>query len=76
MTEVWEEMAPKQRLNELIDLLKEQKEKDQAHEIREDDVHRKSEERDVRMAELIDMMARHMLDLEKRVEALEKNAKH
>jgi len=35
MADIWEQIAPQQRLAELLKLLKEQKEKEQEHEIRD-----------------------------------------
>ncbi|MFH1229014.1 MAG: hypothetical protein V1678_01145 [Candidatus Aenigmatarchaeota archaeon] len=72
MSDIWEQVAPQERLSELLKLLKEQKDKDQAHEAREDDMKRKSEDRDVRLAELIEVLGKHTLDLERRVAELEK----
>jgi hypothetical protein len=35
MADIWEQVAPQQRLAELLKLLKEQKEKEEEHDIRE-----------------------------------------
>jgi hypothetical protein len=68
MADVWEQVAPQQRLSELLKLLKEQKE----HDIRENAQGRKSEDRDIRLAELIEVLGKHTLELERRVTELEK----
>jgi len=72
MADVWEQVAPQQRLSELLKLLKEQKEKEQEHDIQEDAQGKKSEDRDIRLAELIEVLGKHMLELERRVTELEK----
>jgi acyl-homoserine lactone acylase PvdQ len=72
MADIWEQVAPQQRLSELLKLLKEQKEKEQEHDTREDDRRMKSEDRDAQLAELIEILGKHMLELERRVTELEK----
>ena len=72
MADVWEQVAPQQRLSELLKLLQEQKDKEQEHDIREDAQGRKSEDRDIRLAELIEVLCKHTLELERRVTELEK----
>ena len=72
MADVWEQVAPQQRLSELLKLLREQKEKEQEHDTREDAQGRKSEDRDIRLAELIEVLGKHTLELERRVTELEK----
>ena len=72
MADVWEKIAPEQRLNELLKLLKEQKDKEQEHDIREDTRSKKFEDRDIQLAELIEILAKRVLELEKRVRELEK----
>jgi len=70
MADVWEQVAPQQRLSELLKLLNEQREKE--HDIREDAQGRKSEDRDIQLAELIEVLGKHTLELERRVTELEK----
>jgi hypothetical protein len=72
MADVWEQVAPQQRLSELLKLLKEQKEKEQKHNIREDAKEKISGDRDIQLAELIEILSKHMLELERRVTELEK----
>ena len=72
MTDIWEQIAPQQRLSELLKLLKEQKEKEQKHDIRENAQEKKSGDRDIQLAELIEILGKHMLELERRVTELEK----
>ena len=72
MAGIWEQIAPQQRLSELLKLLKEQKEKEQEHNIRENAHEKKSEDRDIQLAELIEVLGKYMLELEKRVTELEK----
>jgi hypothetical protein len=70
MADVWEQVAPQQRLSELLKLLNEQREKE--HDIREDAQGRKPEDRDIQLAELIEVLGKHTLELERRVTELEK----
>ena len=72
MADIWEQIAPQQRLAELLKLLKEQKEKEQEQETRENAQEKKSGDRDIRLAELIEILGKHMLELERRVTELEK----
>jgi len=72
MADVWEQVTPQQRLSELLKLLKEQREKEQEHDIWEDAQGRKSEDRDIQLAELIEVLGKHMLELERRVTELGK----
>ena len=74
MADAWEKVAPEQRISELIDLIEKQKGKDYQHEMREDEMERKYMEKIVEMANLIEFLAKHMLQLEKRVSDLEKKA--
>ena len=67
MADAWEKVAPEQRISELIDLIEKQKGKDYQHEMREDEMERKYMEKIVEMANLIEFLAKHMLQLEKRV---------
>jgi len=72
MADIWEKIAPEQRLAELLKLLKEQKDKEQEHDIREDARGKKFEDRDIQLAELIEILAKRVLELDKRVKELEK----
>lgn len=72
MADVWEQVAPQQRLSELLKLLKEQKEKEQEHDILENAQEKKSGDRNIQLAELIEILSKHMLELERRVTELEK----
>jgi len=72
MNDIWEQIAPQQRLAELLKLLKEQKEKEQEHDIRENARGKKSDDRDTQLAELIEVLAKHTLELERRVAELER----
>ena len=72
MADVWEKIATEQRLSELLKLLEEQKEKEHEHDIREIAQEKKFGDRDIQLAQLIDVLGKHVLDLEKRVEELEK----
>jgi exopolysaccharide biosynthesis predicted pyruvyltransferase EpsI len=72
MADIWEEIAPQQRLSELLNLLKEQKEKEQEHDIRENAQEKKSADRAIQLAELIEILGKHMLELERRITELEK----
>jgi len=72
MADIWEQVAPQQRLAELLKLLKEQKDKEQEHDIREDARGKKFEDRDIQLAELIEILAKRVLELDKRVKELEK----
>ncbi|MFH1473417.1 MAG: hypothetical protein ABIE55_00850 [Candidatus Aenigmatarchaeota archaeon] len=72
MADIWEHVAPQQRLNELLKLLKEQKDKEQNHDTRESAKDKKSEDRDIQLAELIEILGKNMLELERRVAKLEK----
>jgi hypothetical protein len=75
MPEAWEKVAQGQRTSELIDLIEEQKEKDIEHVAREDAMEKKSADRVIELSHLIETLAKHMLDLEKRVAELEKEVK-
>ena len=72
MADIWEQVAPQQRLAELLKLLKEQKEKEQEHETLEKAQEKKSGDRNIQLAELIEILGKHMLELERRVTELEK----
>jgi len=72
MADVWEQVAPQQRLSELLKLLKEQKEKEQEHDTLEKAQEKKSEDRSIQLAELIEILGKHMLELERRVTELER----
>ena len=72
MADVWEKIATEQKLSELLKLLEEQKEKEREHEIRDIAQEKKFGDRDIQLAELINILSKHMLDLEKRVTELEK----
>ena len=72
MAEAWEKVAPEQRTSELIDLIEAQKGKDIKHEDRENAQEKKSSDRDVQLAELIEVLSKHLLELERRVTELEK----
>jgi hypothetical protein len=72
MADIWEQVAPQQRLAELLKLLKEQKEKEQEHDTREDARGKRSEDRDIQLAELIEVLGKHMLELDRRVAELER----
>ncbi len=72
MADVWEHVAPQKRLSELLKLLKEQKEKELEHDVREDAQEKRFSDRDVQLAELIEILANHALELERRVTDLEK----
>ena len=71
MADVWEKIATEQRLSELLKLLEEQKEKEREHEIRDIAQEKKFGDRDIQLAGLIDVLSKHVLDLEKRVARLE-----
>jgi len=70
MADVWEKIATEQKLSELLKLLEEQKEKE--HDIREIAQEKKFGDRNIQLAQLINVLSKHMLDLEKRVTELEK----
>ena len=72
MADVWEQVAPQQRLSELLKLLKEQKEKERERDIRENAQEKKFGDRNIQLAELIEILSKHMLELERRVTELEK----
>ena len=72
MADAWEKVAPEQRISELIDLIEKQKSKDFQHEIREDAMEKKYMEKIIELSDLIEFLAKHMLQLEKRVSELEK----
>ena len=72
MADVWEQVAPQQRLSELLKLLKEQKEKEQEHDTQENAKEKISGDRDIQLAELIEILGKHTLELERRVTELEK----
>jgi hypothetical protein len=72
MSEAWEQVSMQQRLTELLDILKEQKEKDVKHEDRELAQNKLSADRDIQLTELIEILTKKMLSMEKRVEELEK----
>ena len=72
MNDIWEQIAPQQRLAELLKLLKEQKDKEQEHDLREEARGKKTDDRDTQLAELIEILAKHTLELERRVSELEK----
>lgn len=74
MVDAWEKVAPAQRISELIDLIEKQKSKDFQHELRENEMERKYAEKMAQLSELIEFLAKHMLQLEKRVSELEKEA--
>ena len=72
MADIWEQIAPQQRLAELLKLLEEQKEKEQEHEIRDIAQEKKFGDRNIQLAELIKILGEQMLELERRVTELEK----
>ena len=72
MADVWEKIAPEQRMTELLKLLKEQKDKEKEHDLRDDARGKKFEDRDIQLAELIEILAKRMLELDRRVRELEK----
>jgi hypothetical protein len=72
MADIWEQIAPQQRLAELLKLLKEQKDKEQDYDLREDTRSKKFENRDIQLAELIEILAKRVLELDRRVKELEK----
>jgi hypothetical protein len=72
MVEAWEKVAPEQRISELIDLIEKQKSKDFQHEMREDEMEKKYMEKIIELSNLIEFLAKHMLQIEKRVSELEK----
>ena len=61
--------------HEVLVAMLEQKEKDVEHVARENAMDKKSTEKIVELSELIDVLAKHMLDLEKRVTELEEKVK-
>jgi hypothetical protein len=71
MEEAWEKVAKEQRTSELIDLIEEQKEKDIVHIAREDAMERKAADNIIELSDLIDKLAKHVMDLEIRVSKLE-----
>jgi hypothetical protein len=71
MADIWEQIAPQERLAELLKLLKEQKDKEQEHDFREDARVKRSDDRDTQLAELIEILAKRILELERRVKELE-----
>jgi hypothetical protein len=75
MADIWEQIAPQQRLAELLKLLKEQKDKEQDYDLREDTRSKKFENRDIQLAELIEILAKRVLELDRRVKELEKKNK-
>jgi hypothetical protein len=72
MADIWEQVAPQQRLAELLKLLKEQKDKEQKHDLREDAREKKFEDMDMQLAELIEILTKRLLELDRRVAELEK----
>jgi hypothetical protein len=72
MADAWEKVAPEQRASELIDLIEEQKEKDIEHSAREDAQEERSGKKIIELSDLIETLARHVMDLEFRVSKLEK----
>ena len=72
MVEAWERVAPVQRTSELIDLIEEQKGRDIKHQNQENAQEKKSSDRDVQLAELIETLSKHVMELERRVTELEK----
>jgi hypothetical protein len=72
MADIWEQIAPQQRLAELLKLLKEQKDKEQDYDLREDTRSKKFENRDIQLAELIEILAKRVLELDRRIKELEK----
>lgn len=72
MADIWEQVAPQQRLAELLKLLKEQKDKDREHDRRDDAREDKSEKADIQLAELIEILTKRLLELDRRVAELEK----
>ena len=70
--DIWQKVAPEQRTSELIDLIEKQKEKDVAHNAREDAMEKRSGDKIIELSELIDILAKHVMDLELRVSKLEK----
>jgi uncharacterized protein YlxW (UPF0749 family) len=72
MVEAWERVAPVQRTSELIDLIEEQKGRDIKHQDQENAQEKKSSDRDVQLAELIETLSKHVMELERRVTELEK----
>jgi hypothetical protein len=74
MADIWEQVAPQQRLAELLKLLKEQKDKEQEHDLREDAREKKFEDMDMQLAELIEILTKRLLELDRRVAELEKKS--
>ena len=74
MNDIWEQVAPQQRLTELLKLLKEQKDKDKEHDLRENAREDKSEKMDIQLAELIEILTKRLLELDRRVAELEKKS--
>jgi recombinational DNA repair protein (RecF pathway) len=74
MADIWEQVAPQQRLAELLKLLKEQKDKEQKHDLREDAREKKFEDMDMQLAELIEILTKRLLELDRRVAELEKKS--
>ena len=74
MNDIWEQVAPQQRLTELLKLLKEQKDKDKEHDLRENAREDKSERMDIQLAELIEILTKRLLELDRRVAELEKKS--
>ena len=70
--DVWEKVAPEQRTSELIDLIEKQKDRDIQHIAREDAMDKRSGDKIIELSELIDILAKHVMDLEIRVSKLEK----
>jgi len=72
MADIWEQVAPQQRLAELLKLLEELKEKEKKQENRENAQDKKFGDRDIQLADLIQILGKHTLELERRVTELEK----
>jgi len=72
MADIWEQVAPQQRLAELLKLLKEQKDKEKGHDLRDDAREKKSEQTDIQLADLIEILTKRLLELDRRVAELEK----
>ena len=75
MTETWKKVAVYQRTSELIDMIDEQKGRDLEHKNREIKMEKKAAERSIELSRLIEILSKHMLDLDRRVSDLEKTLK-
>jgi len=71
MADVWEKVSSEQRMSELLELIREQKKKEQNHRDRENAQEKKYFDKIFTLTEMIEALGKHILELEKRVAKLE-----